>query len=153
MRTLQVMRTLHTHTHYQVHRGVWIRGVGTRGRRGPGTGPVRLIISMIKWIRTSRFSIKNSLFAWQGRMLPSASAQAVEAHFVTDLVCPLAHSPTLSLYHRLSLTLSRSHSLSRSLSHSPTLPLSHSPTLSLYHSVHFVTDLVCPHLKPETLNP
>jgi len=43
----------------------------------PGAGraalarPVHLIITMIKWIRTSRLSIKHSLF-WQGAAAPKA---------------------------------------------------------------------------------
>ena len=34
---------------------------GKIGRRSHGARPVHLIITMIKWIRTSRLSIKNSL--------------------------------------------------------------------------------------------
>ena len=33
-------------------------------RESHGARPVHLIIMMIKWIRTSRLSIKNSLSAW-----------------------------------------------------------------------------------------
>jgi len=47
--------------------GVWrlIRGLGAgdAGDGCVGARPVHLIITMIKWIRTSRLSIKNSLSA------------------------------------------------------------------------------------------
>jgi len=58
----------------------WNAGEGTCGAATPGAAapdavilnshgarPVHLIITMIKWIRTSRLSIKNSLFGMQAK--------------------------------------------------------------------------------------
>jgi len=45
-----------------VSRKVDIRLPGKGDSNSHGARPVHLIIAMIKWIRTSRLSIKNSLF-------------------------------------------------------------------------------------------
>jgi len=42
-------------------RKVHVRLPGKRNAKSHGSRPVHLIITMIKWIRTSRLSIKNSL--------------------------------------------------------------------------------------------
>ena len=65
--------------HQHSPRKVYIRLPGTGNSNSHGTRPVHQIISMIKWIRTSRLSIKNSL-SWDwtcagnqhsvGRMVP-----------------------------------------------------------------------------------
>jgi len=91
--------------------------------------PSHQIISMIKWTRTSKLSIKNSL-----TLRPSPCAQAVEAlaegggshvpSLFMSLALALPHSLALaltrslppSLFLCLSVSLSRSHSLSLSLS-------------------------------------
>ena len=64
-------------------------------RNRDGARPVPLIITMIKWIRTSRLSMKNSLFE-NGEADPE------------------------SVYRTLALSLSRSLSLSLSLTHTHT---------------------------------
>ena len=81
-----------------------------------GARPVHLIITMIKWIRTSRLSINESLSPCQCRVERLA----------------LYLSPSLS--RSLSLSLSRSLSLSLSLSLALSVCLSLSPSLSLTHS-------------------
>jgi len=47
-------------------RKVDVRLPGKGNSNSHGARPVHLIITMIKWIRTSRLSIKNSLSLWQG---------------------------------------------------------------------------------------
>jgi len=77
-------------------------------------------ISMIKWIRTSRLSINNSL---SGRYF-----QGDVRKLVTDdlpALKPTVHPRTLSLYRTHSRTLALSHSITL------TLALSHSISLSL----------------------
>ena len=41
-----------------------MHGYLERGSNSRGARPVHIIIKMIKWIRTSRLSIKNSLSLW-----------------------------------------------------------------------------------------
>ena len=51
-------------------RKVDVRLPGKGNSNSHGARPVQLIITTIKWIRTSRLSIKNSLFrAWDHRTL------------------------------------------------------------------------------------
>ena len=101
-----------------------------------GARPVHLFITMIKWIRNSRLSIKNSLSvcSWQehgagGRVL---SGWGRCGHFTLSLshthplsfVLSLSHTPSLSLF--LSLSHTSSLYLVLSLSRTPSLFLSYS---------------------------
>ena len=56
------------------HRKVDVRLPGKGNSNSHGARSVHLIITMIKWIRTSRLSIKNSLYAQRGRGRGSAAA-------------------------------------------------------------------------------
>jgi len=47
----------------RAYRKVDVRLPGKNNSNSHGARPVHLVISMIKWIRTSRLSIKNSLSA------------------------------------------------------------------------------------------
>ena len=50
------------HCHVSAFRKVDVRLPGKGNSNSHGARPVHLIITMIKWIRTSRLSIKNSLY-------------------------------------------------------------------------------------------
>ena len=60
-------RAMRSTCHAIMHSGrkVDVRLPGTGNSNSHGTRPVHLIITMIKWIRTSRLSMKNSLYALQ----------------------------------------------------------------------------------------
>jgi len=53
-----------------LHRKVNSRLPGKGNSNSLGARPVYIIITMMKWIRTSRLSIKNSLFDERGHNLP-----------------------------------------------------------------------------------
>jgi hypothetical protein len=76
------------------------------------------IISMMKWIRTSRLSIKNSL----SRRSQQAQSSRRDVH---SLKVSLSHTRSLSLSFCLSLTHTLTHSISLSLSHARQLPALH----------------------------
>ena len=90
--------------------------------------------SMIKWIRTSRLSIKNSLSETRGRSAEiTPVTKRIRARWLSikNPLLSLTHTHTfffslsLSLSHTLSLSLSHTHTLARALS------LSHTHSLSL----------------------
>ena len=84
-----------------------------------GARPVHLIITMIKWTRTSRLSIKTCL-----------SCRALSADASLQCTSNSLSVSGLSLTHSHALSHTLSHTLSRTLSHS----LTHSHTLSHTHS-------------------
>ena len=56
------VRVQHRHCRRRLHRKVDVRLPGKGNSNSHGARPVHLIITMIKWIRTGRLSIQNSLW-------------------------------------------------------------------------------------------
>ena len=99
----------------RVNRKVDIRLPGKWNSNSHGARPVHLIITTIKWIRTSRLSIKNSLYrVYPMRRASSPPASPPATAFLSHTLyrSPLSLS-SLSLSHTLTLSL---YSLSLSLS-------------------------------------
>ena len=90
--------------------------------------------SMIKWIRTSRLSIKNSLSETRGRSAEiTPVTKRIRASWLSIKNPLLSLTHTHTFFFSLSLSLSHTHSLCLSLSHthSRALSLSHTHTHSL----------------------
>ena len=96
------------------------RGIQTPMAQGRSTE----IISMIKWIRTSRLSIKISITLGSGgRNEPGSGLEEAVEMLPLSLSHTLTHSRARALSHTLAhslpLSLSLSHTLTHSHSHSP----------------------------------
>ena len=66
---VQICRILAKRPTHLTYRKVYVRLPGKGNSNAHGARPVHLIITMITWIRTSRLSIKNSLFDLGGRVI------------------------------------------------------------------------------------
>ena len=96
------------------------------------------IISMIKWIRTSRLSIKNSLSGAEGK--ETRTLTHINHHQTRDfwqVSLTLSHTLSFSLTHTHFLSLSHTHTLSLSLSLSRTHTYTHTHSLSLFRPLSF----------------
>jgi len=81
-----------------------VRLPGKENSNSHGARPVHLIITMIKWTRTSRFSIKNSLSTLLGgaRVRLDLSVLAPRARLSTDYrgISLISNTPLLGPYGR-----------------------------------------------------
>ena len=105
-------------------RKVDVRLPGKGNSNSHGARPVHLIITMMKWIRTSRLSIKDSLSRGQVRRKAPWDALSLAHSLILSLSRRHTHTNTLTL--SLFLCFSLSLSLALSLSHTHTYTLSHS---------------------------
>jgi len=67
--------------YFACSRKVDVRLPGKGNANSHGARPVRLIITMIEWIRTSRLSIKNSLSLWYLDIVSTTIAERPRRYF------------------------------------------------------------------------
>ena len=129
----EVRRELLYNNVVPIDRKVDVRLPGERNSNSYGARPIHLIITMMKWNRTSRLSIKNYLsFPSTPNHCTLNPFQEIGEKF-TQAVNGVAHTPTLP--HSHTPTLPHSHTPTLPHSHTPTLPHSLSPTRIPYRAL------------------